>query len=359
MATVLIADTVSPAALADLQRDGNSIRYEPSFTTADLVSNISSYQVLVVRSTKVTGAVFASATNLELIVRAGAGVDTIDVEAASRSGVLVCNTPGCNSDAVAELAIGHIIACDRQIVNNSSQLRSGRWVKGRYLNCPGLNGRTLGVIGAGAIAQRVIRVGQAMGMRVVCCAPELDASLASRLGVVRAADKFEVARSSDAISVHIPLLKQTFHYFGREFFEAMKAGAIFVNTSRGEVVDTTALVEAIQTKGLRVGLDVYEDEPSGGSGPFGGTELAKLLSSCTCHIGGSTEQASEAVAAETINVVRTWLRTGEALHCVNVEARQNEVGKAEVGLLELKGKMVVEPNLETAGQALASLPCAT
>jgi D-3-phosphoglycerate dehydrogenase len=142
-------------------------------------SAIAGDQVLVVRSTKVTRAVITAGTSLELIVRAGAGVDTIDVDAATERGVFVATTPGCNSDAVAELAIGHILACDRAIVANAEHLRHGRWVKNQFLNCRGLHGRTFGVIGAGAIAQRVIRVAQALGMSVISCAPELDAALAS------------------------------------------------------------------------------------------------------------------------------------------------------------------------------------
>jgi D-3-phosphoglycerate dehydrogenase len=158
-----------------------------------------------------------------------------------------------------------------------------------------------------------------MGMRIVCSAPELDDALAVVLGVERAADKMEVARVSDAVSIHIPLLASTFHFCSKEFFGEMKAGAIFVNTARGEVVDTKALIDAIREKGIRAGLDVFEEEPEGGQGEFAQRELAGILASCTCHIGGSTLQASEAVANETLRVVRTFLENGEALHCVNVE----------------------------------------
>jgi D-3-phosphoglycerate dehydrogenase len=161
-----------------------------------------------------------------------------------------------------------------------------------------------------------------MGMRIVCFAPELDEAMAARLGVERAADRFEVARLSDAVSMHIPLLKETFHCCSTEFFEAMKPGAIFVNTSRGEVVDTEALVAAIKAKGIRAGLDVFENEPAAGTGRFEAIELAKLLSSGTCHIGGSTAQAGEAVTAEVLNVVRKFVQTGEALHCVNPEVQK-------------------------------------
>jgi D-3-phosphoglycerate dehydrogenase len=350
MYRILVADALEPAVLGQLKADGHIVDYDPSLTSSGLAKSISDSAILVVRSTKVTPEVFAAGKKLVLVIRAGAGVDTIDVASATANAVYVCNTPGCNSDAVAELAIGHLIACDRQIVNNSEALRQGRWVKRHYLNCPGLHGRTLGVLGAGAIAQRVIRVAQAMGMRIVCCAPELDEALALRLGVEIAVDRFDLARRSDAISVHIPLLRQTFHSCGAEFFEAMRPGAIFVNTSRGEIVDTEALIAAIKAKGIRAGLDVFEDEPSAGSAPFAGTELAKLLSSCTCHIGGSTAQASEAVGAETVAIVRKFVETGEALHCVNPEAPLQRCMKNKLLVGEQVGK-AEQPDRVVVGAA--------
>jgi D-3-phosphoglycerate dehydrogenase len=327
MAKILITNSLSPSIITALQSDGNSVDVNPSLTSAALPLAIGSAEILVVRSTRVTREAIASASNLALIVRAGAGVDTIDLAVASSSGVLVCNTPGCNSDAVAELAIGHLIACDRQIVNNSESLRCGEWAKSRFLACNGLHSRTLCVVGAGAIAQRVMRVAQAIGMKVVCCAPELDDALALRLGVAKATDKFELARISDAISVHIPFLSDTFHYCSNEFFEAMKAGAIFINTSRGEVVDMEAMIAAIKVKEIKVGLDVYEEEPNGGTGEFQQKELAHLMCSGTCHIGGSTMQASEAVGEETLNVLRTFIKTGKALHCINLPAQRPAIGE--------------------------------
>jgi D-3-phosphoglycerate dehydrogenase len=184
----------------------------------------------------------------------------------------------------------------------------------------------------------VIRVAQAMGMRVVCCAPELDEALALRLGVEIAIDRFDLARRSDAVSVHIPLLKQTFHSCGADFFEAMRPGAIFGNTSRGEIVDTEALIAAIKAKGILAGLDVFEGKPSAGSAPLAETELAEILSSCTCHIGGSTAQAGEAVGAETVAIVRRFVETGDALHCVNPEALLQGCTKNKLLVGEQVGK---------------------
>jgi D-3-phosphoglycerate dehydrogenase len=192
-----------------------------------------------------------------------------------------------------------------------------------------------------------------MGMRVVCCAPELDGALALRLGVAIAADRFDLARRSDAVSVHIPLLTATFHACSTEFFDAMRDGAIFVNTSRGEIVDTAALIVAIEKKGIRAGLDVFENEPAVGWGPFAGTELAKLVCSCTCHIGGSTQQAGEAVAEEVGVIVERFGETREVLHCVNPEAKRR--GIERIG--GWKGSEVEGTVVERAVQAGCVVEC--
>jgi D-3-phosphoglycerate dehydrogenase len=148
MANILIADLLSPVIVDQLKADGNVVGCDPSPTTTGLVSAVGQSDILIVRSTKLTREVLSAGRNLSLVIRAGAGVDTIDLDSATDLGVHVSNAPGCNSDVVAELAIGHLIACDSQIVNTSVSLWAGRWVKQQYLSCPGLCGRTLGVIGA-------------------------------------------------------------------------------------------------------------------------------------------------------------------------------------------------------------------
>jgi D-3-phosphoglycerate dehydrogenase len=292
---------------------------DPSLTSELLVREISNYEILVVRSTRVTREVIAAGKSLSLIVRAGAGVDTIDIDAASEYGVRVANTPGCNADAVAELTFAHILACDRQIVGNTTHLQAGEWRKKLFLDCPGLKGRTLGLLGAGSVAQAVARIAKAFGMKVVIASLGFYPADAAQLGVEWAADSLELAQRSDVLSIHIFYSPESHHLCSKEFFGAMKPGATFINTSRGAVVDTEALVDALRTKNLKVGLDVYENEPAGGYGVFNQTELARLLASASAHVGGSTEQANEAIAAETVNVINTFVRTGEALHCVNIE----------------------------------------
>ncbi|KAK8834761.1 hypothetical protein M9Y10_030504 [Tritrichomonas musculus] len=320
MVKILIADSLSEEVVKTFQADGYIVRMDPTITDKTLPNEIQDNDILIVRSTKVTRETIDKATNLSLIVRAGAGVNTIDIKAASEKGIYVTNTPGCNADAVAELTIGQIIACDRQIVQNAINLRNGKWTKKKFLNSPGLKGRTLGLLGAGNVAQRVMKIAHAIGMNIIVWSYFFDDNDAERLGVTRVLDKMDVAKNADVISVHIPYMKDTHHSISKEFFDAMKPGAIFINTARGEIVDTEALKNAIKEKGIRVGVDVFENEPTSGTADFNQVEYAKMLSSSTCHIGGSTLQASELIAHETIRVVETYIKKGEPLNCVNIEA---------------------------------------
>jgi D-3-phosphoglycerate dehydrogenase len=318
--SILIADSLSPKVVQALESSGYIVRMDPALTSQTLVDAIGTYQILIVRSTRVPRPVFAASKGLALVIRAGAGVDTIDVDAASEYGVRVANTPGCNAAAVAEVTFAHILACDRQIVNATTSLRAGEWRKQLFLNCPGLKGRTLGVLGAGSVGQAVARIAKGVGMRVIMASLGFEPCHAADLGVEWAPDHLELAKVSDVITIHIFYVPESHHLLSKQFFDLLKPGATFINTSRGALVDTPALIEAIKTRQLRVGLDVYENEPGGGTGDFAQAELANLACSATPHTGGSTEQANEEVANETLNVVRTFATTGEVLHCVNIDA---------------------------------------
>lgn len=319
MAKILIADALSPKAVKMLEEAGHTVRMDASITEKSLADNIKDYNVLIVRSKKVNRAAIEAANALSLIIRSGAGVNTIDVEAASEKGIFVCNTPGMNNDAVAELAFGHIVACDRQICTNTAYLRDGKWCKKLFLECEGLRDRTLGIVGRGNIAKSLIRIAKGVGMNILMYSRSFSAAEAKAMGVDYAPTILDVAKNSDVVSVHIAYNKtQTHHIINAEFLNAMKEGAIFVNTSRGEIVDTEALVNAIKTKKLKVGLDVFEGEPAASMGDFANTELAGLISSGTCHIGASTNQAADRIADETVRVCNVFLKQGEALNCVNI-----------------------------------------
>jgi D-3-phosphoglycerate dehydrogenase len=264
--------------------------------------------------------VIEAAPQLSLIIRAGAGVDTIDLAAASARGIYVANCPGRNTPAVAELAIGLVIAADRRIVDATVAMRRGEWRKKEFGKARGLAGRTLGILGFGPIGRATAKRAAGLEMKVVAWSRSLTAELADQSGVAYAATPEALASASDAVSIHLALTPETKQIVGKRFLDAMRPGAILVNTSRGGLVDTQALRTAIAKKGLRVGLDVFDDEPAEGESAWADKNLAELAT-CTPHIGASTGQASEAIAAEVVRIVEVFLKTGHPAGMVNLCAR--------------------------------------
>lgn len=315
----LIADKLPESARHVLIEGGFEVTFDPTLEGESLLAAIADVDpdVLLVRSTKVMSAHMAAGKALQLIVRAGAGVNTIDLDAASSNAVFVANCPGMNAVAVAELTWGHILNVDRRIADNVADLRAGHWRKKTYAKARGLKGRVLSVIGCGAIGRAVIERGLAFGMRVVAWDPALDADGARTLGVELAADIYELARSADVLTIHVPLNDATRGMANAALFAALRPGATFINTSRGPVVDEDALREAIETKGIRAGLDVFCNEPNA-DGDWVQPLAALEGVYGTHHIGASTNQAQEAVAAEACRVALEWARTGQAPNCVNL-----------------------------------------
>jgi len=320
---VLVADKFEESGLAGLAGLGCEVVYEPKLEGAALGARLAETraEVLVVRSTKVSAAEIEGASGLALIVRAGAGVNTIDLAAASASAIAVSNCPGKNAIAVAELAWGLVLALDRRLVEQAVDLRSGVWNKAEYGKARGIAGRTLGVVGLGAIGLEVVARARAFGMNVVAWSRSLDEDRAATLGVSRADSVHALAAASDVVTVHCALTKETKGMLDAKFFEAMKPGAFFVNTSRGEIVDHPALEAAIRGKGLRAGLDVFAREPAGGTGTFE-DPIVKLPGVIgTHHVGASTDQAQNAIAAETVRIVAAFAATGEVPNAVNLASR--------------------------------------
>ena len=343
---VLIADKLSDKTVTALKALKTEVAVNADLTAENLPEAIDNADILVVRSTKVTVKTIEAAKNLSLIIRAGAGVNTIDLAAADSRGIYVSNCPGKNTEAVAELAIGLLIAADRQIANATADLRNGTWKKKEYGKARGLKGRTLGIVGFGAIGKAVARRAQSLEMNVVAWSKSLTEDAAEQFGVTYAGELSSLAKQSDAVSIHVAYKPETNHLVNKSFFDSMKNGAIIINTSRGEVVDTAALKEAIKSKKLRVGVDVFENEPAGGEGEFADRDLAGLLTA-TPHIGASTDQASEAIADEVVRIVKSFQETGVPLNTVNIRARSsatqslvvrhyNRVGVLAGGLDKLK-----------------------
>ena len=319
---ILIADKFEQSGRDGLQALGCEISFQPDLKDEALIDAIANEQpdVLVVRGTKVTEPMLAAGP-LKLIVRAGAGYNTIDVAAASRRGIYVSNCPGKNSIAVAELAFALILALDRRIADSVIALRSGEWNKKEFSKARGLFGRTLGLVGVGKIGQEMIPRARAFGMPVVAWSRSLTAEKAEQLGVERKESPLEVARAADVVSVHVALKPDTKMMIDAGFFHAMKDGAYFINTSRGETVDQQALVDAIHTKGIRAGLDVFAIEPTSAVADFEDPIGNETHVYGTHHIGASTDQAQEAIAAETVRIIKSFKETGRVPNVVNLAQR--------------------------------------
>jgi D-3-phosphoglycerate dehydrogenase len=318
---VLIADKFEESGRIGLRTIGCEISFQPDLKDDALVEAIAKEKpdVLIVRGTKVTEPMLAAGP-LKLVVRAGAGYNTIDVGAASARGIYVANCPGKNSIAVAELAFALILALDRRVADNVIALRAGQWNKKEFSKARGLFGRTLGLVGVGKIGQEMIPRAKAFGMPVVAWSRSLTPEKAESLGVERKDSPLAVAAAADVLSVHVALKPDTKLLINSDFFKAMKDGAYFINTSRGEVVDQDALTEAIHTKGIRVGLDVFAAEPTSATGEFADAIAQEPNVYGTHHIGASTDQAQEAIAAETVRIVKTFKETGQVPNVVNLAA---------------------------------------
>lgn len=327
---ILIADVFSESHLAAFTRLGLDVDYRPQLSASELPTAVAGVSILVVRSKQVSAATIESGLALGLIVRAGAGVNTIDIEAASRRGVFVANCPGQNAIAVAELTIGLLLALDRRLPDQVAELRAGKWNKKEFSKAQGLHGRTLGVIGTGAIGQAVIARAQAFGMQVQAWSRSLTDARAHELGVKRAETIAALCGSSDAVTVHVAYTPGTRGLVGESAFGRMRKGAMFLNTSRTEVVDTAALRRAIEEKNLRVALDVFDSEPEKGEAAFA-DDIVKLPNLYgTHHIGASTEQAQAAIAEETVRIVAAFVTSGEVRNCVNILTPEETPARTEL-----------------------------
>ena len=335
---ILVADKFERSGIEGLKAAGCEVLFEPELKDDVLTEAIarSGADVLVVRSTKVTTAML-DAGRLSLIVRAGAGYNTIDVAGASKRGIYVSNCPGKNAIAVAELAFALILSLDRRVPDNVAELRAGKWNKKEYSKAEGLYGKTLGLLGGGSIGQEMIRRAAGFGLDLLIWSRrysgqqgplseqevrDLGLEAAARLVKIELAPTpGDVAERADILSVHLALGPETKGLVGAELLGRMKRGAMFINTARGEVVDHRALEAAVREKHLRVGLDVFANEPSAATAEFSDVLVSLPNVYGTHHIGASTDQAQEAIAAETVRIIRTYQETGRVPNVVNLARR--------------------------------------
>ena len=310
---VLVADKFPDQHIKKMQELDLDVTYAPKLGENDLPNEIKDNDILVVRSTKVNEQTIKNAKSLDLIIRAGAGVNNINIPAANKKGIYVANCPGMNSVAVAELAMGLMISLDRRIPDNVIDFRNGKWNKAEYSKAEGLKGKTLGIIGYGNIGKEVAKRALAFEMRVYA----KDISRIEGETVKDFSEMDQLLPMCDIVTIHLPATPETKGLFNKKMFSYMKNNALLINTSRPDVVDEDALFEAIKEKNIRVAADVFKEEPEGKTGEV----KSKLQSNpnvyITHHIGASTEQAQNAVADETIRIIKDFTTSGVIAHWVN------------------------------------------
>lgn len=319
----LIADKFDSAGRDGLAALGCEIKIDAEATPEALPAVIASFdpEVLIVRSKKVSGAAIQAGRSLKLIVRAGAGVDNIDIESATARGIVVSNCPGMNAVAVAELTFGLLLSCDRRIPDQTAELRAGRWNKKEFSKSRGLKGSNLGVVGVGSIGLAVIQRAKAFEMNPIVWSRSMTPARArefdAQFGGSDRKGLLAMLPECDAVTVHVAAAPETENLCDAEFFSAMRDRAYFINTSRGSVVDEAALADAVKWKRLRCGLDVYRGQPATSEAEWS-SPLASLPGVyCTHHSGASTEQAQSAVAEEVVRIVQVYRDTGEFRNKVN------------------------------------------
>ncbi len=318
---ILVAEPLAPAALELLraQPNWNVVVADPKTYAAHLAG----CDALLVRSAvKVTKDVLSQAPKLRVIGRAGVGVDNVDLEAATDSGVLVMNTPGGNAVSVAEHTLALMLSMARSVPQASASTKSGKWEKKKFLGNE-LRGKILGIIGLGSIGREVVRRAKPFEMRIVGYDPYVSSQSAHDLGV-ELLSLSELYKRSDYVTLHVALTPETDHMLNAEAFSQMKPGVRIVNCARGELIDAEALQRALESGHVAgAALDVFENEPPA-EAPL--LQVESLVA--TPHIAGSTEEAQEIVGIRIVEQLIEYLKSGVALNAVNMPAMTAEQYRA-------------------------------
>ncbi len=316
---VLIADKFESFGIDALKKIATEVVCEPALEGPTLTERVRAFNpaILIVRSTKVTADTLKAGNGLKLVIRAGSGVDTIDVPAATAKSVKVANCPGMNAVAVAELVLGLMLNMDRRIADNVAETRAHKWNKKEYSKSRGLKGSTLGIVGMGRIGTEVARRALAFEMKVLWYDVIPDYNPLTHADCKRS-DLDAIFRTADVVTLHVPGTGDTKHLVNAARLATMKPNALLINTSRASVIDEPALIVALKEKKIRAAaVDVYDNEPAADAkdNPSPLCDLANLYG--THHIGASTDQAQAAVAEETVRIVEEFKSSGKARNAVN------------------------------------------
>ncbi len=310
---IVVAEKISPAALDLLRQEASWTVVPPDQVEGKLAQQVATADALIVRSAvRVDAVLLEKARKLRVIGRAGIGVDNIDLDAATRKGIAVMNTPGANAVAVAEHTFALALALARHIPRANQLMHAGRWEK-KALQGSELRGKTMGVVGLGRIGMEVARRAHAFGMKVVAHDPFVSPEVAREAGI-QLLSLDHVLAAADYLSLHLALTPQSAGLINSETLRKMKKGARLINCARGELVDEAALAEALKSGHLAgAALDVFAHEPPQGSPLLGMDNVI-----ATPHIAGSTQEAQEAVGYQIAAQVREYLRRGVIQNAVNV-----------------------------------------
>ncbi len=341
MKRVLVADALQAVGVDALRKHGLEVDVAGSLDERALLARVGEYEGLIVRSaTRVTRAVIAAATRLEVIGRAGAGVDTIDVDAATERGIIVMNTPGGNTTAVAEHTLALLLALARHVAVADATLKAGRWEKNRLQGVE-LLGKTLGILGLGRIGGEVARRALGFRMQVLAYDPYLTREAAERLGV-ESVELDELLSRSDFITIHTPLTGDTRHLIGEAELARMKPGVRLINCARGGIIDEAALVRALASGHVGgAGIDVFEQEPPPADHPLLRFEQVVL----TPHLGAATDEAQSAVALAIADQVADVLVRGVVANAVNLPTVDAETLREQApyaGLAAAMGRFLAQ-----------------
>ena len=350
MFRVLVADNVSAAGLEPLRSETEIEVHDcPNINPAELLEKIHSYDALIVRSrTDVTREVIRAGKNLQIVARAGTGVDNIDLESATESGVLVVNAPTGNSVAAAEHTIAMLMAMTRHVPQADSDLRRGNWERSRWIGNE-VREKVFGTIGLGRVALGVVNVVRELGMRVIASDPFVGADYADRRGV-QLVDMDTLLQEADFISIHVPLTEANTHLLGEAELAKVKTTARILNIARGGLVDENALVRAISEGRLAgAALDVFEEEPL----PTGSPLLNNPNVILTPHLGASTHEAQDRVARDVSLQILNVFHGGQAKYAVNapiVPPRDLEFLIPYIDLANRLGRFLMQIDLHGAKQ---------
>lgn len=320
MTRILITDAVDEKYVEALRRiQGFEVDFRNGIAGEELKEIVGPYDCIIVRSrTKFNADIIGKSGAAKLIVRAGVGTDNIDIAAATRKGIVVCNTPWANVVSAAELALSMMLALSRNICDANSSMHSSRWETLKFTGAE-LSGKVLGIIGLGRVGREVAKRAKAFQMDVAAVDPYIPSGAAESVGA-RLIAMDELLRTSDIVSIHASMLPGNVHLIGRAELSSMKKGALLINTARGEMVDCEALADAIE-QGLigGAGCDVFEGEPRVSARL---TALPRML--MTPHIGAQTREAQGRVGAEVVEVVESFFRLGKLMNAVNADELHRE-----------------------------------